>query len=538
MKIASAQLASGSTLPFGDFNVFIGGNGVGKTTFLAELFHKSIGLDRSRYYWIETPVFQSLDVNADSKLLASSISKRKEGQLTTYFSQAAKNIDGNIDYGDNGRFDKNEYDNLLKGVGENVLTETKYRKPFVTFSSCEARLNLTDQVDITGLDQPPQDSVNVLYRDPALLKKITNTVANIFGRKFAILSHNQRTLYLGLSLEEPPVFNRNARNPQDEFERIETWKTEKFIPISEAGHGIRSMTKLLMTLLEPANQIILIDEPEMHLYPAQKRWLGKQLVSLAKTQNKQVFLVTHDPMILQGILDANTKTHIFRVDRLENGEGVIRACELDQIVDVGATRNQDQYLQGLFYQRCVVVEGASDRSFYQNMIEESFDVQDKDIGFVAAGGKNSSKHMAKIASKVGLNVAFIFDLDVFFDPELLADLYNTLGGKGKPLAPISKLFGGIETYAKKKTLSGYSNKAGMSGAWYRTNSKAFTKAINRLNKVGIFFVPNGGLESWAPSVEPKVRFAELAPAAMKKAVNAKLMAQFRTFTNKLLKKLK
>src|SRR5205823_4441638 len=115
---------------------------------------------------------------------------------------------------------------------------------------------------------------------------------------------------------------------------------------------------------------------------------------------------------------------IFRVDRLETGEGTIRTCELDKIADVGATRNQDQYLQGLFYQRCIVVEGASDRSFYQNMIEEHFNVQDKDMGFVAAGGKNSAKHMANIAAKVGLKVAFVFDLDAIFDPALLADIYE------------------------------------------------------------------------------------------------------------------
>jgi len=41
MRIDNAKLKNGEQLNFGDFNVFIGGNGVGKTTALIELFIKS-----------------------------------------------------------------------------------------------------------------------------------------------------------------------------------------------------------------------------------------------------------------------------------------------------------------------------------------------------------------------------------------------------------------------------------------------------------------------------------------------------------------
>jgi hypothetical protein len=40
--------------------------------------------------------------------------------------------------------------------------------------------------------------------------------------------------------------------------------------------------------------------------------------------------------------------------------------------------------------------------------------------------------------------------------------------------------------------------------------------INALASKGIFIVPKGTLESWAPEVEPKVRFAELAPTVIQK----------------------
>ena len=111
------------------------------------------------------------------------------------------------------------------------------------------------------------------------------------------------------------------------------------MPIQDVGHGIRSMLRILISLLDPVSSVVLIDEPEMHLYPSQKRWLGRQLVSLADEQGKQVFLVTHDPMILQGILDSPASTTILRIDLDTAGNRLGKSCLLDNNSDVGATRN-------------------------------------------------------------------------------------------------------------------------------------------------------------------------------------------------------
>jgi hypothetical protein len=296
-------------------------------------------------------------------------------------------------------------------------------------------------------------------------------------------------------------------------------------------------------MLEPVNKVIMIDEPEIHLYPSQKRWLGKQLVELAKTQGKQVFLVTHDPMILQGILDASTTTNIFRIKRDEQGRGLISSCELAQFTDVTAVRNQEQYLQGLFYQRCIVVEGASDRSFYQNMIEDYPEIADKDLGFVASGGKASSKHMATLACKVGLISAFIYDFDVIlFQTSVVKDIYSLLDGESNPLEELESVFDEVQDIRNAKDdkernkaikkLTGYKDKTGVSGAWAEKHRPTINRVISKLEHEGIFIVPNGTLESWAPDVSPKVRFAELAPDEIRG--NARLRQALDIFLKKVL----
>lgn len=97
MKITGTTLLTGESYTFGDFNVFIGGNGVGKTTFLLELYARSAGIGKKKYFWISDPGFSSEDIPADMHLLKASLSRKYEGANLFYFSRAAKDINGSVD---------------------------------------------------------------------------------------------------------------------------------------------------------------------------------------------------------------------------------------------------------------------------------------------------------------------------------------------------------------------------------------------------------------------------------------------------------
>ncbi len=543
MKLVSANLSNGQELKFGDFNVFIGGNGVGKTTLLLELHSRSTSTPRMRYYWVQEPRFDTADLKSDLDLLKSSISKKFENDSSFYYSQAAKNLNGEVDLSDNARFSQGDILQIDKVEKDTFTREVRYRKPFINLSSCDTRLGLPDSVNLAAHNLPAQDVINVLHRDKKLFAEIDKSIYERTGYHLVLLNHVGTNLQLGLSNKDTSPIVDIKKGVQEEYERIEKWKSEKFFKVTEAGHGIRSLLRLLTSLLDPVNQIIMIDEPEMHLYPSQKRWLGKQLVLLAKEQHKQVFLVTHDPMVLQGILDTNITTNIYRVERNNDDAGSVKSCELDRATNANALKNQEQYLQGLFYQRCIVVEGASDRSFYQNMIDDYGDVEDKDLGFVSAGGKGNTKHIADIASKVGLKIAFIYDLDaILFDNQLIDDVYKILGGEEIVTMPIRDLFNTDPAIKAEnddgkrntliKQLTKYNDKSGMVSAWSEENCTTFTEVIIKLAKKGIFIVPQGTLESWAPEVEPKVRFAELAPEIVNG--DEKLKAQFEKFAMSVL----
>lgn len=545
MRIEKVKLRDGEELHPTSFNVIIGGNAVGKTTIILELFDNICSANRSHWYWIDTLIFNSTDMHYDMSLMLQSMVRQWDGSKLYYYSQATRDRDGNLDLSGNLRFSPSEYDKIKQDLENKELQLSvelfggpKYRRPFTTLLNCETRLILPSAIEVIRLDQPPQNPLNVLYRNRRLLKEISNAIKNQFALELNLLSHKATIIDFGLADNSAPLFDPNAEDMQAEFEKVEAWKSENFTPVQEIGHGIRSMLRILVSLLDPMSQIFLIDEPEMHLYPSQKRWVGRQLVKLAREQQKQVFVVTHDPMVLQGILDTQGTTTIYRVDQDNNGNHQIKPCVLENIPDVGAIRNQDQYLQGLFYQRCIAVEGASDRAFYQSMVEDYPEIEDKDLGFVACGGKGSSKHVAYITAQTGLRCAFIYDFDALLtDLEVIEDVCKMLKGDTSQLESLKVVVDNLmpAKHATKPQTVKQAERSGIQSSLVQDNYAAFDKAMKALNAVGIFIVPYGSLESWAPDVEPKVRFPDTAPDVIR--ADPALKAKFDNFMRPILEYL-
>ncbi|MFQ5924696.1 MAG: ATP-dependent endonuclease [Dehalococcoidia bacterium] len=448
------------------------------------------------------------------------------------------------------RFTVSEYNELKQNLEmetkESQLTDDlfnqqlKYRRPFATLLNCETRLNLQSSAEMIGLDRQPQNPLNVLFRNRDLLKEIRDSVKSQFNIELNLLNHKLSTIDFGFGGDSAPSFDHNSAHLQDEYEKVEAWKRDNFTSVQDIGHGIRSMLRILISLFEPVNQVFLIDEPEMHLYPSQKRWIGLQLAQLAKSQQKQVFIVTHDPMVLQGVLDTQGSTTIFRMDQDDDGNRNINPCYLENIPDVGAIRNQDSYLQGLFYQRCIVVEGASDRAFYQVLVEENCpEVTDKDLGFVACGGSGSSTHVANIASRVGLRCAFIYDYDALLGSLTVTEnVFSMLGGDKSELRELKTVLGDLNSLGeeKKSQLIKEAKEKGVASPLVQNKRDVFDRATSALNNSGIFIVPYGDLESWAPDIEgPKARFADNAPDVIKSTPES--MARFNNFMEPILKYL-
>lgn len=546
MHIKAVTLRDGKRLEFGQFNVIVGPNAVGKTTLALELFAKASHTHWSQWFWLSEDVeCDSDDPRKDLELFRTSLVQARDGNQLYYVSLGSRNVEGHPDASGTRRLNASEFASLGKLADlpldqlRRAICSTRYRSPFITLSGCDSRLTLPTGSGISAVGAAISDPLNVLFRHPTLLKALDARIMQQFKKHLVLLDHTITQLELGLSAEPAPhIAGRGDLDRQ--FEEVEKWKDQNFTPIQRAGHGIRSMVKLLLGLLDPINQVLFIDEPELHIYPSQKRWLGRELVALSRNERKQVFIVTHDPTILQGVLDAPTTTHIFRIDTEGPTARSIRRCELNNLADLGAQRNREGFLRVLFYQRFLAVEGASDRAFYQNLVENFFEkrLEGKELGYIDTGGKGAAKNVLHIARQVRARGAFILDFDaLFYDLAILSDMLSLNNRRTDAIDALAEHLKKQHGSDAKRIRVETENAAmkGLTAPYVIEHAALFRAAIDDLEEADIFIVPNGSLESWAPAVEAKVRFAELAPPLILK--DDALKVPLEAFLSRILAKL-
>src|SRR5690606_17857463 len=94
--------------------------------------------------------------------------------------------------------------------------------------------------------------------------------------------------------------------------------TKDFNKIDTQGDGFRSFVGIVLSLLFSKDRIVLLDEPEAFLHPAQARYLGKWIADNSDKLSGQIIISTHNSNFLSGLLQSDKKVDIYRLNR--NGD--------------------------------------------------------------------------------------------------------------------------------------------------------------------------------------------------------------------------
>lgn len=95
--------------------------------------------------------------------------------------------------------------------------------------------------------------------------------------------------------------------------RILTSNGADFSPVN-SGFGITYALPVILAMLQGANKLILLENPEVHIHPRGQRMLG-ELIARAVAAGAQVIVETHSDHILNGIRVA-VKHHIIDKDQV------------------------------------------------------------------------------------------------------------------------------------------------------------------------------------------------------------------------------
>lgn len=158
--------------------------------------------------------------------------------------------------------------------------------------------------------------------------------------------------------------------------------------ITERSQGAQQFLSLILSLSleaknhERNNELILIDEPEVHLHPSGIRDIGKELLKVG--YDNYVFLATHSPFII----DKSHKERHYIIKKNKNAiTEIVRIKESDNIIDdevLNEAFGINVYTD-LLNPHSILVEGASDKLILQKAFVL---LGRKDIGITNGHGTN------------------------------------------------------------------------------------------------------------------------------------------------------
>lgn len=305
-------------------------------------------------------------------------------------------------------------------------------------------------------------------------------------------------------------------------------------PLADQGDGYKSFAGVAIAMLTFSERVLLLDEPEAFLHPAQARALGRWLAVQAKKRSAQVIVASHSADLLWGIVSANCDATVIRLNRSDVGTTyhVIKPEATSELVQSPLLSSQP-VLDALFHRGVIVCEGDPDRAIYQtiahNVIEGS---NGGEFLFIHSNGKDAMKKPIQLLRDAGAPVCAITDIDVLNSPKTLADIVISLTSE-EPSATIcdlqAKVATTVEQVSQEKLLeslmslvSEWVSKthtdlrqarrslvaiARQGSKWDVVKSRgidcfegevrhSLNELLDNLSKIGLFVVPCGELESW------------------------------------------
>ncbi len=191
------------------------------------------------------------------------------------------------------------------------------------------------------------------------------------------------------------------------------------------GSGIREALRLILDYEFERPDLLLVEEPEVHLHPALETALMQYLKGVSA--HCQIFLTTHS-------------TNFLDIGSLENVYLIRKESEtLVQRLDVNAAEEAIPEELGLrlsslfMFDRLVFVEGPSDEQLLRTFADAlNVSFGQSSLGFVTTGGARNFTHYATVATlsflrKRNVRTVFVLDRDER-DLRDLEDLQNRVEG--------------------------------------------------------------------------------------------------------------
>lgn len=198
--------------------------------------------------------------------------------------------------------------------------------------------------------------------------------------------------------------------------------------IDNQGAGYRSLAGVILSLLLAQERVVLLDEPEAFLHPAQAREFGIWLSEHARRIPGQIIISTHNSHFLDGVLSVDADATVCRLNRADDhtqynkiSEEVISNLSSDSLL------SSLRVMNGVFQKGIVICEGGSDKLVYRYVADEI--LEERNAVYVPCNGKHNASKIANVLREGAIPQVVVVDFDILDSPSMFRDCLEALSGE-------------------------------------------------------------------------------------------------------------
>jgi ABC-type enterochelin transport system ATPase subunit len=484
MRLASLTPKDGSEKSLESINVLVGPNNAGKTQTLSDI-HQLITTKNSRTTVLEGLEYEDVDSLNDllDPLNITDHPNRADHRRVRDFG-SNPNSKGQQNFQPdqvNTWMDHGKIDNILNQVGQF----------HVFYLDASSRLEIAESGPAhDAQEDAPTTLLQKLYEsDESVEEELRSAFRDTFEMeiRFDYSSLKQLCFRIADGFGKIPDDPRESRDIFAEHRKLD-----------DQGHGFKSFVGVVLSLLLSSHRVVLMDEPEAFLHPAQARDLGRWIADHSSQISGQVLLATHDSNFLSGVLEGESEVRILRLNRPTTTETYYNAISPDVTTELAhePLLSSQRVLESVFHRGVVVCEGGSDRSVYQAVASRILD--HGDILFVDALGKDSIKKVTNVIGGAYTPNVAVTDIDILDDHHEFRYLLESLGEdvEFEDVEHILNKRREVEQTLESESISWEEVKDDGIDAIPSPAQETCESIFEDAKEYGHFIVPVGELESW------------------------------------------
>ena len=499
MKIESIILKNDQKIQLGKISILVGANNVGKSQTLRDIQQRMQSGLTSKFVllkeinFLKPHTFEELFTNLKISDSEYSIGQKKIVGINN-------NMTGQDSF--EISFDHSKYQFEQEPNLDWVLGNISKFK--VSHLDSSTRLNLIKTTNSFNPDiEEPTNILQNLFlqkENEELLKKAFNEA---FGMEVILDYSGLKDFCLRVAKEFPEI-------PEDPRKAYPI--TKNFNKIDNQGDGFRSFVGIVLSLLFSKDRIVLLDEPEAFLHPAQARYLGKWIADNSDRLSGQLIISTHNSNFLSGLLQSDKKVDIYRLNRNEDDTTFkLIPPEATENLSKSPMLSSQRVLEAIFHKAVIVCEADADRIVYQTV--STLHHNNQEVLFVYSHNKQTLKDVASLLIATQIPVGVISDIDLLNDETDFKNLFLAVTkteASPELLAKRTEIAISVDNTSEQQALNKLKENVTEFLEQLNKNEHSFggaKGAVNRIRKETSkwTFPKKNGLEGFDDVIKPKVK---------------------------------